>query len=64
ILFSIESPSFFPSVAAGIAVTEALLEILVAEGGADIPDTIDRAEKELFESGAYVLPPTKRPSRR
>lgn len=63
VLFSIESPSFFPSVAAGIAVTESLLEILVAEGRSDIPATIDRAEKELFESGAYVLPPAKRPPR-
>jgi len=60
VLFSVESPSFFPSVAAGVAATEALLEILVAEAGANVAEAIDRAEQQLFDSGAYLLPPTKR----
>jgi len=64
VLFSTESPSFFPSVAAAVAASEALLEILVAEAGGDVAKTIDRAEQELFDSGAYVLPPMKRQAAR
>jgi DNA-binding MurR/RpiR family transcriptional regulator len=60
ILFSVDSPSFFPSVAAGVAATEALLEILVAEAGAHVVDAIERAEQQLFDSGAYLPPVAKR----
>jgi DNA-binding MurR/RpiR family transcriptional regulator len=60
VLFSVDSPSFFPSVAAGVAATEALLEILVAESGANVAEAIERAEQQLFDSGAYLLPPAKR----
>jgi DNA-binding MurR/RpiR family transcriptional regulator len=60
VLFSTTSPSFFPSVAAAVAVAEALLEILVAESGAGVAQRIDSAEQRLFESGAYLLPPTRR----
>jgi DNA-binding MurR/RpiR family transcriptional regulator len=59
VLFAVDSPSFFPSVAAAIAVTEVLLEILVAEAGAEAVHRIGRAEKHLFDSGAYLLPPRK-----
>lgn len=58
--FSVSSPSFFPSVAAGVALTEALLEQLVAEGGDAVVARIDRVERELFESGAYLQPPGRR----
>ena len=58
--FSVASPSFFPSVAAGVALAEALLEQLVAEGGDPVVDRIDRVERELFESGAYLQPPPRR----
>ena len=34
--YAVASPSFFPSVAAGVALTEALLEQLVAEGGSSL----------------------------
>ncbi|HEY2187829.1 MAG TPA: SIS domain-containing protein, partial [Caldimonas sp.] len=54
LVFSCASPSFFPSVAAGVAVAEALLEILVADAGATAARRIDRAEQHLFNSGAYL----------
>jgi len=62
VLFSVESPSFFPSVAAGVAATEALLEVLVAEAGAHVAEAIERAEQQLFDSGAYLRPAAKRQS--
>ncbi len=60
VLFSVDSPSFFPSITAAIAVTEALLEILVAEAGEEVAATIDRAEQHLFDSGAYLQRPANR----
>jgi DNA-binding MurR/RpiR family transcriptional regulator len=59
--FAVASPSFFPSVAAGVALSEALLEQLVAEGGEAVVTQIDRVERQLFESGAYLQPPARRP---
>lgn len=53
-LFAVDSPSFFPSVAAGMALVEALLEQLVALGDAQLPHRIQKAESTLVESGAYV----------
>jgi len=58
--FAVASPSFFPSVAAGVALTEALLEQLVAEGGDAVVARIDAVERQLFDSGAYLLPPARR----
>jgi DNA-binding MurR/RpiR family transcriptional regulator len=60
ILFAIRSPSFFPSVAAGIAVTESLLELLASRAGKAVVGRIDQAETQLFESGAYLMPPRLR----
>lgn len=60
VLFSVDSPSFFPSISAAVASVEALLEILVAESGGDTIQRIEQAEQQLFDSGAYLLPPTKR----
>jgi DNA-binding MurR/RpiR family transcriptional regulator len=54
ILFSVNSPSFFPSVTSGVAVTEALLELLVVEAGKAGAQKLDRAEKQLYESGGYL----------
>jgi len=56
----VDSPSFFPSIVAGVAAAEALLEILVAKAGADGVARINRAERKLFDLGAYV-DPTRRP---
>jgi len=60
IQFAVDSPSFFPSVAAGVAAVEGLLEVLVAEAGGDVAERIARSEEQLFESGAYVRPPARR----
>jgi DNA-binding MurR/RpiR family transcriptional regulator len=60
ILFSAASPSFFPSVVAGVALTEALLELLVADAGKAVVQKIERAEQDLFHSGAYLQAPAKR----
>jgi len=63
IQFAVDSPSFFPSVAAGIAAVEALLEVLVADAGGDVAERIERSEQQLFESGAYLQPPVTRGAR-
>ena len=60
LLFSIRSPSFFPSVAAGMAVTEALLELLASRAGKPVIKRINDAEAQLFESGAYLQRPHAR----
>lgn len=52
--FKVSSPSFFPSTLAGTAASEALLEALVATGKKDIVKPIDKAEKHLVRSGAYL----------
>lgn len=60
VLFSAASPSFFPSVAAAVAVTEALLELLVADADDNVSKLIDQAEQRLFDSGAYLQPVGRR----
>ena len=60
VLFSVKSPSFFPSVTAAMAVTEALLELLVVDAGKAGARQIDRAENLLKDSGAYLPRPLKR----
>lgn len=60
LLFTIHSPSFFPSVAAGVAVTEALVELLASRAGKPVIKRIDQAEAQLFESGAYLMAPVAR----
>ncbi|MEJ8845890.1 MurR/RpiR family transcriptional regulator [Variovorax rhizosphaerae] len=54
ILFAIHSPSFFPSVTSGFAVTEALVELLASRAGKTVVKRIDEAEAQLFQSGAYL----------
>ena len=54
LLFSVESPSFFPSISAGIATVEALLEALVAQSDQAAIQPIDQAEQHLLRSGAYL----------
>ncbi|QNK68293.1 MurR/RpiR family transcriptional regulator [Variovorax sp. PAMC26660] len=60
LLFTIHSPSFFPSIAAGVAVTEALVELLASRAGKPVIRRIDQAEAQLFESGAYLMAPVAR----
>jgi len=57
ILFAINSPSFFPSITAAIAVTEGLLEVLASRAGKTEVKRIHQSEKDLFESGAYLQSP-------
>lgn len=64
VLFSVASPSFFPSVVAGVALTEALLELLVADAGKAVVQKIERAEQDLFHSGAYLQAPARRNGRK
>lgn len=60
LLFAVDCPSFFPSIAAGVALTEALLEQLVADGGDDVAANIEQVEQQLFASGAYLPETTRR----
>ena len=60
LLFTIHSPSFFPSVAAGVALTEALVELLASRAGKGAVKRINSAERDLFESGAYLEAPRVR----
>jgi DNA-binding MurR/RpiR family transcriptional regulator len=54
IVIAVESPSFFPSTVAGIAAVESLVELLVSRGGSTAVQRIEAAEKQLFETGAYL----------
>ncbi|WP_295957660.1 MurR/RpiR family transcriptional regulator [Rhodoferax sp.] len=60
LLFSVHSPSFFPSTAAGMALVEALLELVVAQSGSAVVGRIAAAENQLFTSGAYLQKPAAR----
>lgn len=53
LLFSAGSPSFFPSVVAGMALAESLLELLASRGGNRVVRRIQAAEQQLFMTGAY-----------
>lgn len=53
ILFSLHSPSFFPSITAAMAVTEGLVEMLASRSGKSGVKRIDQSEINLHESGAY-----------
>lgn len=54
LLFSVNSPSFFPSVTAAQALSEALLGVLVSRAGQEAVTRIEQAEGELHTSGVYV----------
>ena len=54
VLFSTNSPSFFPSIAAAIAIAEGLLELLASRAGKSGIRRIEASEEYLFASGAYV----------
>jgi DNA-binding MurR/RpiR family transcriptional regulator len=53
VLFSVTSPSFFPSLVGGISVAESLLGVIVSQEGKDVVKRIEASERQLFESGAY-----------
>ena len=56
LLFSTDSPSFFPSLVSGMGLAECLLAMLVARHGRDAVSKIENAERYLIDSGAYVVP--------
>jgi DNA-binding MurR/RpiR family transcriptional regulator len=53
LIIGVESPSFFPSTVAGIATIEGLIALLVSRGGSTAVKRIERAENQLFATGAY-----------
>src|SRR5260221_3289229 len=53
VVFSVTSPSFFPSLVGGISVAESLLAVIVSQEGQDVVKRIQAAQQRLFESGAY-----------
>jgi DNA-binding MurR/RpiR family transcriptional regulator len=56
LLFSVSSPSFFPSQVGAIAAAESLLAMLVQRGGEQAVQQIEAAERDLYASGAYEQP--------
>lgn len=54
ILFYVTSPSFFPSIVAGVAVAETLLEMVVSQSDETIVSHIHSAEQQLHDSKAYT----------
>ncbi|HVV93976.1 MAG TPA: MurR/RpiR family transcriptional regulator [Hyphomicrobiales bacterium] len=52
--YSTESPSFFPSLVAALAVSEQLLDVLVARGGAAVVEKLKSAEAQLQALGVFV----------
>ncbi|RKP45905.1 MurR/RpiR family transcriptional regulator [Trinickia fusca] len=55
LLFSHESPSFFPSLVAATALAESLVAHLLALEGARAVTALKKAEVQLQRSGAYVM---------
>jgi DNA-binding MurR/RpiR family transcriptional regulator len=54
LIFSHESPSFFPSLVAATAIAESLVAHLLALEGTDAVQQLERAEQSLHAKGAYV----------
>lgn len=59
ILFSHESPSFFPSMAAATAVVESLIELVISVDDEQAVKRLEMAEEELHRTGAYLKPASK-----
>ncbi len=54
--FSNESPSFFPSISAGVAAVEVLVAQLLAKQGKGAIKALEAAETQLQRTGAYAPP--------
>ncbi|WP_442808228.1 MurR/RpiR family transcriptional regulator [Trinickia soli] len=54
LIFSHESPSFFPSLVGATAITESLVARLLALEGAEAIEQLELAERSLHAKGAYV----------
>jgi len=57
VIFSAQSPSFFPSIVSGIALVEALVELLASRGGDQAVQRIELAERQMFDLGSYATKP-------
>ena len=55
LIFTHDSPSFFPSLVAAHAMAEALVAQLLALEGSDAIAALERTEAELHAKGAYVV---------
>lgn len=56
LLFTTDTPSFFPSSAAALVLAEALASQLLSRAGRQAIDALGRAEDELRSRGAYLDP--------
>lgn len=54
ILFSHESPSFFPSMAAATAIAESLIELVISIDDEHAVTRLELAESDLHSTGAYI----------
>ena len=54
LIFSHESPSFFPSLVAATAIAESLVAQLLALEGSEAVQQLEMAEQSLHAKGAYV----------
>jgi len=54
LIFSLDSPSFFPSTVAGCAIAESLLAHLLALEGKEAVRRLTHAEEQLHAQGAYL----------
>jgi DNA-binding MurR/RpiR family transcriptional regulator len=54
LLFGAESPSFFPSVAAAVALAESIAAAMLAHAGDSAVNRVRAVEKALYSSGSYV----------
>lgn len=61
--FSTETPSFFPSVTSAVALTEILIEQLLARSGSTALNDLKRSEDRLHATGAYMSPRNTTPPR-
>ncbi|WP_211462792.1 MurR/RpiR family transcriptional regulator [Collimonas silvisoli] len=59
ILFSHDSPSFFPSMAAATAVAESLIELVISIDDEKAVKRLEIAERDLHRTGAYLRPNSK-----
>lgn len=54
LVFSTDTPSFFPSSTSALALVEILIEQLLAQAGPKAVEGLRRAEAQLHETGAYL----------
>lgn len=59
LLFSAESPSFFPSITSAMALVESLAAAMLAHAGDTAAARIGAVEQALYDSGAYAAAPRR-----